>query len=129
MKTTAPKTWDYLEKHQDILAGRKSSIYKNKPRYSIFGIGEYSFSEWKVAISGLYKNLKFTAIPPVNGKPQMLDDTCYLLPCKSKTEAVFWEKLLNSKICMDFLSSLIFFDAKRPVTVDILKSCPETSLI
>src|SRR5690606_18231930 len=55
----APKTWRYLMCHADVLDQRKSSIYENRPRFSVFGIGSYSFAPWKIAISGLYKNISF----------------------------------------------------------------------
>ena len=35
----APKTWQYLSDHNQVLRQRRISIYKNKPPYSIFGIG------------------------------------------------------------------------------------------
>ena len=50
----------------------------------------------------------------------MLDDTCYFIPCSSEKEANFLCKLLNSDVCQRFLKSLVFFDAKRPVTIDVL---------
>ncbi|SFV51353.1 modification methylase NspV [hydrothermal vent metagenome] len=117
----APKTWEYLNLHSSKLNGRKSSIYKNKPPFSIFGIGKYSFSDWKIAISGLYKNIKFNVISPYQNKPIMLDDTCYFIPCNSEEEANYWVGLLNSDEMQKFLYSLIFIDAKRPITVEILK--------
>ncbi|MEA5469372.1 hypothetical protein [Spirulina sp. 06S082] len=106
--------------YSTILDGRKSSIYKNKPKFSIFGIGQYSFSQWKVAISGLYKNLNFSLVPPRDRKPTMVDDTCYFIPFDSRLEAEYWVDRLNSEECQEFLKSLIFFDAKRVVNVDIL---------
>jgi hypothetical protein len=121
IETSAPKTWAYLEKHTDILDSRNSSIYNTMPRWSVFGIGEYSFSMWKVAISGLYKRIHFVTVPPFEGKPTMLDDTCYFIPCGSEEEAEFWQNELNSVDCIEFLSSLVFFDAKRPVSIDILR--------
>ena len=51
----------------------------------------------------------------------MVDDTCYSIPCRSETEAQFVCELLSSKIAKQFLQSLIFMDAKRPITVDVLK--------
>ena len=117
----APKTWQYLEKYSNILGNRKSSIYKNRPPFSIFGIGDYSFSPWKVAISGLYKKVEFSVIGNVEGKPIMLDDTCYFIPCELEEEATFISHLLNSEISQKFLNSLIFFDSKRPVNIDVLK--------
>jgi hypothetical protein len=58
----SPKTWEYLDAHADRLSRRASSIYRNRPPFSIFGVGEYSFSPWKVAISGLYKKLEFSVV-------------------------------------------------------------------
>jgi hypothetical protein len=116
-----PKTWKYLENHSDFLDTRKSIIYKNRPRFSIFGIGNYSFSPWKVAISGLYKTISFSSIGNIDGKSIMVDDTCYFIPCETKKEADLIADLLNSKPCTNFIKSLVFFDAKRPVNIDILK--------
>ncbi|OQY27838.1 MAG: hypothetical protein B6244_09295 [Candidatus Cloacimonetes bacterium 4572_55] len=121
IKKVAPKTWDYLCKYSDSLAKRKSSIYKNKPPFSIFGVGDYSFSLWKVAISSLYKRISFSVINPYNNRCSMVDDTCYLIPCKSEDEAILLAQLLNSNVAKEFLNSLIFWDAKRPITTSILQ--------
>jgi hypothetical protein len=95
-------------------------IYQKRPQFSMFGIGDYSFTPWKVAISGFYKNITFASIGNVNKKPIMLDDTCYFISCYSKEEADFISQLLNSQACQNFLKSLIFFDSKRPINIDIL---------
>ncbi|HEX8128326.1 MAG TPA: hypothetical protein VF527_04430 [Pyrinomonadaceae bacterium] len=121
IRSTAPKTWQYLLEHADKLDKRGSSVYKNRARFSIFGVGNYSFSPAKVAISGLYKNLQFQAIGGSGGKPIVVDDTCYFIPCASKQEAEFFAELLNSETAQRFVSALVFKDAKRPVTIDILK--------
>lgn len=117
----APKTWSYLIRYGKYLDGRKSSIYKGKPRFSIFGVGQYSFADWKIAISGLYKNIKFSIIPPINGKPVILDDTVNLIPMSGRDEAYFIYMLLVSRPAKEFLSSLVFLDEKRPVTTKILR--------
>ncbi len=117
----APKTWQYLLTHGDVLDRRKSSIYSKRPRFSIFGVGPYTFSPWKVAISGLYKNPVFRVIGSVNSKPITLDDTCYFIPCETKEEAIFFAFLLNSEVANCFIKSLIFPDSKRPITIDVLK--------
>lgn len=121
IRTKAPRTWAYLEAHSGYLDFRKSSIYRKRPRFSIFGIGEYSFAPWKVAISGLYKGLRFEVVAPIKGKPTMVDDTCYFFPCATEDEARFWAELLNKKDCISFLNSLVFFDAKRPVNIEVLR--------
>lgn len=121
IKRMAPMTWRYLETHEGLLEKRASSIYRNRPKYSIFGVGEYSFSGWKVAISGFYKKLSFKIVEPYGEKVVVLDDTTYFLPCWSENEAQFVSRLLKSKPAQEFLESMIFWADKRPITIEILK--------
>jgi methylase of polypeptide subunit release factors len=117
----APKTWQYLLDHEEYLKNRKSSIYKNKPLYSIFGVGSYSFKDWKIAISGLYKKLSFCLVKPLDGKSVIFDDTVNFLSFETEAEAKFIFGLLTSNPSLEFLDSMIFWDEKRPITIDILK--------
>lgn len=117
----APKTWQYLSQHADRLDQRASSIYSNSPRYAMFGIGAYSFAPFKIAISGFYKKLHFQLIAPYMGKPVILDDTIYFIPCWSEEEAQFLQSLLNSNTAQNFLKAMIFWEEKRPIKIDILK--------
>jgi len=117
----APKTWKYLRYHADLLDRRSSAIYRNRPRFSIFGVGDYSFALWKVAISGFHKKLDFAVIGPRAKKPVVLDDTCYFLACEGAEEAEYLASLLNSQTAKEFFSAFVFWDAKRPVTVDLLR--------
>lgn len=120
IKHNFPKTYKYLIDHQDIFSSRKSSIYNNKPPFSIFGVGDYSFKPYKVAISGLYKTFHFTLVLPQNEKPVMLDDTCYMLGFDKLEFAVYSLILLNTETTTKFLQSITFKDAKRTFTKDIL---------
>lgn len=120
IESTAPLTWRYLKSHEALLGRRGSSIYRDRPPFSVFGVGDYSFSPWKVAISGFYKRLNFVNIGCIDGKPVMLDDTVYCLPCESAAEAEQLTRLLNSPTAREFYSAFIFWDAKRPITVDVL---------
>lgn len=120
IKSEFPKTYSYLIEHLSNFDARKSSIYNNKPLFSIFGIGDYSFKPYKVAISGLYKTFHFTLVLPQNEKPVMLDDTCYLLGFDKIEFALYSLILLNSKTAMQFLKSITFSDAKRTFTKDVL---------
>ncbi len=117
----APKTWGYLQKYAHLLDKRGSSIYKNRPEFSVFGVGDYSFSPWKIAISGFYKKLCFKTVGKYENKPIVLDDTSYFIPCKTQEEAKRIAKLLNSPIAKEFFEARIFWDAKRPITIDILR--------
>lgn len=115
-----PKTFAYLKKNVSSFNARKSSIYKGKPLFSIFGVGDYSFKPFKVAISGLYKTFHFTLVLPQDDKPVMLDDTCYFLGFDKIEYAVYTIILLNSNITEAFLKSITFSDAKRVFTKDLL---------
>ncbi|MDD4150520.1 MAG: N-6 DNA methylase [Bacteroidales bacterium] len=115
-----PETYTYLKKNISFFQARKSSIYKGKPPFSIFGIGDYSFKPYKVAISGLYKTYHFTLVLPQNDKPVMLDDTCYFIGFDKIEYAIYSIILLNNGRTEDFLKSITFYDAKRVFTKDIL---------
>jgi hypothetical protein len=117
----APLTWNYLLSKSDLLSARKSSIYTNKARFSMFGIGSYSYAPFKVAVSGLHADFKVVLISPINGKPVMMDDTCYFLSFDTKQEAALVFEILRSDECKAFIQVLIFRDSKRPITVDVLK--------
>ena len=104
-----------------MLDSRYSSIYRKRPRFSIFGVGDYSFAPWKVAISGFYKKLVFRVVGPRKGKSTVLDDTCYFIPCQSHGEAELLARFLNSQTAKEFFSALTFWDAKRPITVALLR--------
>ncbi len=122
IERNAPLTWTYLQRHGRILDGRASSVYLKAPRFAIFGVGEYSFSSWKVATSCLHKNLQFHAIGPFGGKPVVFDDVSAFLSFSSQQEALQAAGLLNSLPAREFLESLVFWDAKRPLTIELLRN-------
>jgi hypothetical protein len=120
IQKTAPNTWTYLEAHAKYLDGRKSRIYYNRPRFSIFGVGDYTFAPWKIAICGLYKTLQFRLVGEIEGKPAVFDDTIYFLSFDDEQQARQVYQLLLSPTANKFLSSLIFWDEKRPIKAGIL---------
>ncbi|MCH8011121.1 MAG: hypothetical protein IIA61_04105 [Candidatus Marinimicrobia bacterium] len=117
ISTLYPNLFSYLVKNNNLFSKRKSSIYRGKPLFSIFGIGEYSFKPYKIAISGFYKQPLFTLVlPDKNGKPIMFDDTIYFMSFDDLSEAVIFWTVLNSDQVKEFLKSITFIDAKRPYT-------------
>ena len=121
LQQTAPKLWSYLQTHAERFAARRSSIYRNRAAYCMFGIGSYTFAPWKVAVSGLHKTARFQLIGPSEGKPVLFDDTSYFLPCESAAEASILLGALTSEAAGRLLESLLFADAKRPVTKKLLQ--------
>lgn len=122
LREGAPMLWHYLDTHRVHLDGRKSSIYRDQPSFAIFGVGDYSFAPFKVAICGLYKKLAFSVVRPVGGRPVMLDDTVYFLPCSTEEEAEVLAAALSSERARAFFDARIFWDAKRPVGKSVLQS-------
>lgn len=117
----APKTWAYLNRHADRLAARRSSIYRGRPPFSVFGVGDYTFTPWKVAVSGFYKSPRFRVAGPADGKPVVFDDTVYFLPFEAEAEARGAAEALQSPAARDYFAAHLFPDAKRPLTAGLLR--------
>lgn len=120
LKVQYPKAFQYLMDHAEYLDNRKSSIYKNRPRFCMFGIGDYTFKKYKVIISGLYKQTSFSLVSEIDGKTAVCDDTCYMLGFDDYNVAWLTLKLLNSQQIQDFINSICFYDAKRAINKDLL---------
>jgi hypothetical protein len=129
LESTAPRAWQYLVDHAGVLDGRKSAIYKNRPRFCLFGVGEYAFKPFKVAIASFYKDPRFSLVLPVNGKPMMLDDTCYYLAFDDVKEAICIIAALNSPPARAFLEAISFRDGKRIYSKEILSRINVASLL
>ena len=121
LKAIAPRTLAYLKRHAPLLEKRRSTIYRYRPPFSIFGVGSYSFSKAKVAVSSLYKEIRFVSVGTYQGKPIVLDDTCYSVCCDSMKESQLVAATMNSVEAKRLLSAFVFPDAKRTVTTGILQ--------
>ncbi len=121
LEGVAPRLWSYLDENRPTFERRKSSIYRGRPPFAMFGVGDYTFAPHKVAISGLHKAPRFRAVGPVGGRPTLLDDTCYFLPCRTSDQAETLAEILNRPEALDLIRALAFSDAKRPITKAILQ--------
>lgn len=116
-----PKTWEYLCDNIELFKNRKSSIYRGAPPFSMFGVGDYSYSRFKVGVSGFYKRPLFSVLYSDDEKPVMTDDTSYFICFDSYDMAYVAMLLLNSEKVQVFLTSIAFLDAKRPYTKKVLE--------
>ena len=121
LECDAPKTWEYLNRNMEYFNNRKSCIYRNAPLFSMFGVGDYSYSQYKVGISGLYKRPLFAVLYSDDSRPVMTDDTSYFICFDNFNMAYTAMLLLNSDRVRNFLDSIVFFDAKRPYTKKVLE--------
>lgn len=120
LKDKYPKAYQYLVTYAEYFDNRKSSIYRNRSRFCMFGIGDYTFKKYKIIISGLYKQTTFSLVSDVGGKIAVCDDTCYMLGFDDHNIARFTLGLLNSQYVQNFVNSICFYDAKRTVNKEIL---------
>lgn len=88
----------------------------------MFGIGDYSYSKYKVGISGFYKKPLFSVITSKDGKPVMTDDTSYFICFPTYDTAYTAMLILNSEKVQDYILKIAFLDAKRPFTKKVLDS-------
>lgn len=129
LAAAAPQTWQYLNAHAAVLDARKSSIYRSQPRFGLFGIGDYAFSPYKVAIAGFYKEPRFALVAPQTAAPIMLDDTSYYLSFSELPPAIITWVILNSQKVSALLNALAAQDAKRPFSKEVLQRIDLGSLL
>lgn len=131
IRQLAQKTWEYLCGRKALFDSRKSSIYKGAPAFSMFGVGDYSYAEYKVGISGFYKKPLFSLLYNEDRieQPIMVDDTSYFLSFDKYSDAYTCMLLLNSSRVQEFLLSISFQDAKRPYTKKVLQRLDFTKCI
>jgi hypothetical protein len=117
-----PKLAAYLASFRERFAARRSSIYRGKPDFMLFGVGSYTLAPFKVAISGFYKEPRFALLAPDEfQRPPLVDDTCYTLPFWSRVEAEEMLRYLNGAPVQRFLTSIADATAKRPYTKAVLE--------
>lgn len=128
-----PKLYKYLQKHEAEFLGRRSSIYKKRPTFTMFGIGEYTHATYKVAIGGLYSTPVFRLLQP-NPRLAVVDDTGYMLATNDLSEGLYLLAVLTLDCTRDFLLSISHVSEKRRFSKDVLarvfippmKDCPDS---
>ena len=121
IQSIAPKTWEYLNNNKSDFDKRKSSVYRDAPAFSMFGVGDYSYTQYKVGVSGFYKKPLFALLYSDDQKPVMTDDTSYFICFDSFNNAYTAMLVLNSYKTQSFLQSISFSDSKRPFTKKVLE--------
>jgi adenine-specific DNA-methyltransferase len=77
-----PETYDYLDANRDPLTDRSSSWLDRGPFYSVFGLGEYTWADYKVAWCRLGFKPHFTVVStrddPDLGEKQVIPGDHYM---------------------------------------------------
>ena len=114
-----PLLWQYLQRHSVSFAARRSRIYRARHQFALFGIGEYTYRRYKVAIGALYDEPQFRLLAPTLRIP-VTDDTCYFLATDDHTEAIYLHTLLALDCVREFLLSISAAGEKRRFTKEVL---------
>lgn len=108
MQTDFPKTWRYLLKFKDTLS--KTGLFRRfckpgDPFYSMFDIGDYTFSRWKLVIREISATLTCAVVGRIEGRPVVPDHKLVIVGSDSKEESHYLCALLNSAPARLFVGS------------------------
>ncbi len=107
MKTSYPRTYEFLSGFEDILRKRPLfTLYfagrKNAPFYSVYNVGNYTLAPYKVVWRYVATGLMAAVVEPAQtkilGKKAVIPDIkLMLVPCGTNEEAHYLCAVLNSK--------------------------------
>jgi len=103
LKNNSPKTYEYLKSNKKVLEDRSSTWLDKGPFYNLFGLGEYTWSDYKVVWCRLGFKPHFAVISTVDDedlgeKMVVPGDHFMFISTDDKYEAHFLCSLLNSSI-------------------------------
>lgn len=107
VKINFPKTYRYLKSLEDVIRKRSSGVVRQLmekgPFYSMYAVGEYTFSPYKVVWNQMGSELNACVISSVNdeflGEKMILPEhVLAFVPTDNENEAHFICALLNSRI-------------------------------
>ncbi len=98
-----PRTWAYLQAHRKRLEARRSRVFRNGPFHTMFGLGDYSWAEFRVVWVGMGFRPQFAVLewvddPVLGRRPALVDGACYQVATESEEEAWFLAGLLNCEM-------------------------------
>lgn len=103
LKNKYPRTYEYLQQNRDVLDSRSSSWLQDGPFYNVFGLGDYTWADYKVAWCRLGFKPHFSVIstvddPDLGEKIVVPGDHYMFIATKHEREAHFLCGLLNSSL-------------------------------
>ncbi len=111
LKREAPHTLAYLKRFAPLLTARplfrKYFAGKQAPFYSIYNVGVYTFSPWKVLWREVASHPTAAVIgPDPRGRPVIPDHKLMFIPCASSEEAHYVCAILNAPLVTLLVSRL-----------------------
>ncbi|ELZ34410.1 type i restriction-modification system methyltransferase subunit [Halogeometricum pallidum JCM 14848] len=101
LRREAPNTYAYLDANRERLESRGSSWFDGGPFYSLFGLGPYTWADYKVVWCRLGYKPHFAVVstvedPLLGEKPVVPGDHCMFVGTDDEREAHYLCGLLNS---------------------------------
>jgi hypothetical protein len=101
LREQCPRTYDYLVANRDRLASRASSWLDRGPFYTLFGLGDYTWADYKVVWCRLGFKPHFAVVstredPDLGEKQVVPGDHCMFVATDERREAHLLCALLNS---------------------------------
>lgn len=121
-------TYRYLNLFKGKLLSRSSRWFKGKPFYSLFGIGPYTFKNYKVVWSAIGYLPSFSVVskvkdPYIGTKVYIPDNTIGYLPFDSEDEAHYVCAILNSSIVYSWFDRRSA-KSKWGISIGMIRSIP-----
>jgi SAM-dependent methyltransferase len=110
MKAKYPKTYLYLKRFELSLRDRSAfkryftrkdnfgRIYEVGPFYSMFGVGDYTFAQYKVVWPWISVGIRATVVDKIENKPICPEHNAFFIDFEKKDEAYFFCAMINSSI-------------------------------
>ncbi|MFC5365918.1 hypothetical protein [Salinirubrum litoreum] len=101
LREQCPRTYDYLAANRERLESRASSWLDRGPFYTLFGLGDYTWADYKVVWCRLGFKPHFAVVstredPDLGEKPVVPGDHCMFVATDDEREAHLLCALLNS---------------------------------
>ena len=100
MQSRYPKAFSWLKLFESQLGQRKSQAVRHfgagHAFYTMFGVGEYTLSDWKVVWPELSNEMSAAVIGPYEGRPVLPDHTLVSVSTSTPREAHYLCAMLNS---------------------------------
>lgn len=111
LRGTCPRTYEYLASNRQALEDRASSWLEQGPFYTVFGLGEYTWSTYKIVWCRLGFKPEFAVVSTVDDedvgeKPVVPGDHFMFISTDDEYEAHFLCGLLNSSVYRKSMESV-----------------------
>ena len=99
MEVEYPRAYAYLKRFEKML--RERAAYKRyfddkDAFWTMFNIGEYTFTRWKVAWGRVANEVSAAAVGPQSDRIIVSENTCNFIPVDSEAEAHYVTAVMNS---------------------------------